>query len=274
MKSAIFWSALSAIIATPLAAQNVEPLPPQGQPTQAPAPTAQPAQTTNPPLPGQTAPRPYPVPSAPQTAQPATQQQGSAQLPYEQTGDQGLPSYQPSVPSYAPPPPPSYKSSDFTTVVDLVSQSPAHTRLTQLVEQDALVDALEATGPFTVFAPNNTAFMAMDQAELAELLKPENKPALDRLLKYHVVKGYLASSELVKQLKRNGGKGSLPTLAGQTLVAGLSPEGKVTLTDPEGHVATITAYDQPAFNGLVHVTDMVMVPAEPVDPNAKKKKRR
>ena len=109
---------------------------------------------------------------------------------------------------------------------------------------------------------------------LAELLKPENKAALDRLLKYHVVKGYLAASELVKQLKKNGGKGSLPTLSGQTLVAGLSPEGKVTLTDPEGHVATITSYDQPAFNGLVHVTDVVMVPATPEDPNAKKKKKR
>ena len=89
-----------------------------------------------------------------------------------------------------------------------------------------------------------------------------------------MIKGYLASSELVKQLKKNGGKGSLPTLQGQTLVAALSPEGKVTLTDPEGHVATITNYDQGAFNGLIHTTDMVMVPKAPEDANGKKKKRR
>lgn len=303
MKSAIYWSALAGIIATPLAAQNIEPLPPEGQPAQTPAPTTQPAQTTNPPLPGQTAPRPYPAPTSTQTRpldQPATpqttqqqpvpsapvqqqpvQQQSvqpqPTQLPYEATGDQVQPGFQQPAQSYAPPPPPpppSYKPSDFTTIVDILDQSPTHTRLAQLVQQAGLASALEENGPFTIFAPSNAAFMTMEEGELADLLKPENRATLDRLLKYHVIKGYLAGSELDKQLKRNGGRGSLPTLAGQTLIAGYNEAGQITLTDPKGHVGTITSYDTTAFNGLVHVTDMVMVPAEPEDPNAKKKRRR
>ena len=63
MKSIFIGAALSTILAWPLAAQNVEPLPPQGQPTQQPASTGQAAQTTTPPLPGQAAPRPYPAPT-------------------------------------------------------------------------------------------------------------------------------------------------------------------------------------------------------------------
>ncbi|WP_187334431.1 fasciclin domain-containing protein [Novosphingopyxis iocasae] len=267
MKSAIILSGLATILAAPLAAQNVAPLPPQGQATPTPAPTAQPDQTTQPPLPGQVAPKPYPA---------TTTQSGqqNAQLPYEQTDTTAPPAYQQPATSYAAPAVPQAKAADFITVVDVISQSPTNTRLAQLLRQGGLVDALEATGPFTIFAPNDAAFMAMDQATLNDLLKPENKAALDRLLQYHVIKGYLASSELVKQLKKNGGKGSLPTLQGQTLVAALSPEGKVTLTDPEGHVATITNYDQGAFNGLIHTTDMVMVPKAPEDANGKKKKRR
>ncbi len=278
MKSIFIGAALSTILAWPLAAQNVEPLPPQGQPTQQPASTGQAAQTTTPPLPGQAAPRPYPAPTPSQTsalpAQSGTAQQAPAQLPYEQPADNGQISSPSAQATNAPATPsaPAYKPSDFTTVVDLIQQSPVHTRLAELLGDGMMVGALEELGPFTIFAPSNSAFMAMDQAELVSLLETENKATLDRLLKYHVVKGYLASSELVKQLKANGGRGSLPTLSGQTLVAGLSPEGKVTLTDPEGHVATITAYDQPAFNGLVHVTDTVMIPAEP--DTGKKKRRR
>ncbi len=281
MKSAMILAALGGLTAVPLAAQNVTPLPPQGQPTQAPT-TSQPSQTTTPPLPGQAAPRPLPAAPASQANVPVPvqrQPQPLPDLPYEATGSlpAAQPTYQAPAQSYAPAPvaaAPSYKPSDFTTVADLAVQSAAHTRLVELLKLDGLVDPLKEIGPFTVFAPTNAAFDAMEPGALAALLQPENRASLDRLLKYHVVRGYLASSELVKQLKQNGGRGSLPTLSGQTLVATLTPTGDITLTDPQGHVGTITSADQPAFNGLLHVTNVVMVPATPVDPNARVKKKK
>ena len=71
-----------------------------------------------------------------------------------------------------------------------------------------LVDTLKGPGPFTVFAPINSAFAALPAGTVDSLVKPENKATLTHILTYHVVPGKLDMMELSKRIKAGGGKAS------------------------------------------------------------------
>ena len=90
-----------------------------------------------------------------------------------------------------------------------------HTTLVAAVKAGGLVDTLEGTGPFTVFAPTNEAFAALPAGTVDNLLKPENKKTLDKILTYHVVPGKLDSAALDQEIKSGDGKASSrPSRAG------------------------------------------------------------
>lgn len=73
------------------------------------------------------------------------------------------------------------------TIVDIaVGNEDFSTLVTALVEAD-LVDALSAEGPFTVFAPNNTAFAKLPDGTVETLLLEENRELLQSVLTYHVL---------------------------------------------------------------------------------------
>ena len=59
-----------------------------------------------------------------------------------------------------------------------------------------LVDTLKGEGPFTVFAPTDDAFAALPEGALEDLLKPENKEKLAKILTYHVVPGKVMAADL------------------------------------------------------------------------------
>lgn len=112
-----------------------------------------------------------------------------------------------------------------------------------------LVEALKGDGPFTVFAPTDDAFAKLPKGTVEELLKPENKARLQSILKYHVVSGKVTSSEVVK-LK------DAATLQG-TSVKIETRDGKVFVDG-----AQVATADIPAFNGVIHVIDRVILPRE------------
>ncbi len=109
-----------------------------------------------------------------------------------------------------------------------------------------LVDALQAAGPFTVFAPTDDAFAKLPKGTLDSLLKPENKDKLAAILKYHVVSGRVYSSEAVKA-------GSAATLQGSRV--SISSSGGVTIDN-----ARVVTPDIDASNGVIHVIDSVIMP--------------
>ena len=82
-----------------------------------------------------------------------------------------------------------------------------------------LVDTLSSPGPFTVFAPTDTAFAKLPAGTVATLVKPENKGLLTTILTYHAVAGKVTSADLVALIKKSGGAAKLTTVAGQTLTA-------------------------------------------------------
>ncbi len=145
------------------------------------------------------------------------------------------------------------------TVVENASAAPNLTTLVAAVKAADLVSTLSGPGPFTVFAPTNDAFGKLPAGTVDNLVKPENKDTLTKILTYHVVAGKVSAKELMKMIKKGGGKATLKTVQGEDLTATLSG-GSVMLTDAKGGMATVTTADVFQSNGVVHVIDSVLMP--------------
>lgn len=153
----------------------------------------------------------------------------------------------------------SFANAQSTDVVGVAVSSKDHTTLVAAVKAADLVTTLQGKGPFTVFAPSNSAFDKLPKGTVESLLKPESKAALVKLLTYHVVAGNLKASDVLAAIKAGKGKVVVKTIQGENLTATLV-DGKVILTDAKGGKATVTATDLNASNGVVHVIDSVVMP--------------
>ncbi|GAB5565896.1 MAG: fasciclin domain-containing protein [Winogradskyella sp.] len=145
------------------------------------------------------------------------------------------------------------------TIVDAAVGNENFSTLVAALKAGDLVAALQGDGPFTVFAPTNEAFAKIDKATLSDLLKPENKETLAKILTYHVISGKLMASDVVAALKEGKGKVEVKTLAGQILTV-IKKDGKIWLKDQAGNYSEITATDVEGSNGVIHVIDSVVMP--------------
>jgi uncharacterized surface protein with fasciclin (FAS1) repeats len=149
-------------------------------------------------------------------------------------------------------------SSFAQTVVEVAVGSENHTTLVAAVTAAGLVETLSGAGPFTVFAPTNAAFAKLPAGTVESLLEPASLKTLQGILTYHVVAGKIDSKAVVAAIKAGKGKAVLTTVQGGTLTA--SMKGKnVIVTDDKGRVATVTAVDLDASNGIIHVVDTVLM---------------
>ncbi len=144
-------------------------------------------------------------------------------------------------------------------IVENAVNSKDHTTLVAAVKAAGLVDTLKGKGPYTVFAPTNEAFAKLPAGTVDTLLKPENKPALTKILTYHVVPGKVDSGTLVKMIQDGNGKTSFKTASGGTLSA-MIQGGKVAIKDEKGDMAFVTIADVNQSNGVIHVVDTVLLP--------------
>ena len=144
-------------------------------------------------------------------------------------------------------------------IIDNAVNSKDHTTLVAAVKAAGLVDTLKSPGPFTVFAPTNAAFAALPAGTVDTLLKPENKPALTKVLTYHVVAGKMDAAALSKAVMAGNGRAMLKTVSGGTLIA-MSSGGKVMVMDETGATANVTIADVNQSNGVIHVVDKVLLP--------------
>ena len=134
------------------------------------------------------------------------------------------------------------------TIVDLASKDPANfSTLVAAINAAGLVETLNGEGPFTVFAPTNAAFAALPAGVLDALLLPENKDALVKILTYHVVPGTVLAADIAD--------GDVATVEGQNVT--LSTANGVTVNG-----ANVVTADVLASNGVIHVIDAVLVPAD------------
>merc|ERR1712195_248699 len=130
---------------------------------------------------------------------------------------------------------------DLSTLVDALTKAD-------------LVGTLSAAGTFTVFAPTNSAFQALDADTLAALLEPAGKADLANILKYHVLATQVLSTDLAAS--QTGA-----TLQGKDLTV-TKVDGTVKVND----VATVTMADQMASNGVAHIIDAVLMPPKVSSP--------
>lgn len=146
---------------------------------------------------------------------------------------------------------------------DIVSNavnSEDHTTLVAAVKAAGLVETLQGDGPFTVFAPVNDAFENLPEGTVETLLKPENKKKLQAVLTYHVVAGKMNAADIIKAIKKGGGKATLKTVNGGELTAMMNGPMNVVVTDANGNTANIVTYDVNQSNGVIHVLDTVLLP--------------
>src|ERR1700678_245939 len=102
-------------------------------------------------------------------------------------------------------------------IIQNAVNSKDHTTLVAAVKAAGLVDTLQSAGPFTVFAPTDEAFGKLPAGTVDNLVKPENKATLTKILTYHVVPGRLTAASLMKSVKEGGGMANLKTVEGADL---------------------------------------------------------
>ena len=134
------------------------------------------------------------------------------------------------------------------TVVDIAASDGRFKTLVAAVKAAGLDGVLSGPGPFTVFAPTDTAFGYLDPALLASLLKPENKAVLAGILTYHVIAGKILAMDIAAAPSHR-----VKTVNGKEVV--LTLRGGARIND-----AAIIVTDIEASNGVIHVIDSVLIP--------------
>ncbi len=145
-------------------------------------------------------------------------------------------------------------------IIENAVNSSDHTTLVAAVKAAGLVETLEGTGPFTVFAPTNEAFDKLPPGTVANLLKPENKAKLVSILTYHVVPGHLTAADIAAKANASGGKAVLKTVQGETLTVTKMADGNWWVIDEHGGKSMITIPNVLQSNGVIHVVDTVLMP--------------
>ncbi len=145
-------------------------------------------------------------------------------------------------------------------IIENAVNSADHTTLVAAVQAAGLVETLQGEGPFTVFAPTNDAFDMLQAGTVEDLLKPENKDMLVKVLTCHVVAANALSDAIGQMIADDGGTHPVPTVGGCTLQAKMDGE-MIVLEDERGRTATVTIADVKQSNGVIHVIDTVLLPA-------------
>lgn len=144
-------------------------------------------------------------------------------------------------------------------IVDTAVSTGVHTTLVAAVTAAGLADTLSGPGPFTIFAPTDTAFAKLPAGTVETLVKPENKGTLTGILTYHAVAGTVTAGDLVALINKHNGSATITTLSGGKLTARLSGD-TVIITDAAGRASAVTQADVTTSNGVIHVTDGVFLP--------------
>lgn len=145
-------------------------------------------------------------------------------------------------------------------IVENAVNSADHTTLVAAVQAAGLVETLQSEGPFTVFAPVNSAFAALPAGTVETLLKPENKALLTKVLTAHVVAGNWSAAEIARRARASSdGFYHFNAVSGDALSAQVRGRN-VYIYDESGNAGRVTIADVTQSNGVIHVVDTVLVP--------------
>jgi uncharacterized surface protein with fasciclin (FAS1) repeats len=135
------------------------------------------------------------------------------------------------------------------SIVENITANVELTTMASVIRHAGIVESLNATGPYTVFAPSDEAFKSLPEGALEGLMKPENKERLTTLLNNHVVPGKVTAVQL-----QDGS--SLKTVGGQELRI-IKESNRTTVNGAE-----VTEGDAMSQNGVIHIINKVMMAQE------------
>jgi uncharacterized surface protein with fasciclin (FAS1) repeats len=135
-------------------------------------------------------------------------------------------------------------------IVSLAASSSSFTTLTSLLKTAGLAETLQQAGPYTVFAPTDQAFAALPAATLEQLQQPENREALIKILRYHVVPGALTASKLTN--------GELTTSEDKPVNIQIDRANNQVAVNN----AKVLQADVQASNGIIHAINQVLIPPD------------
>jgi uncharacterized surface protein with fasciclin (FAS1) repeats len=163
------------------------------------------------------------------------------------------PETQPTTPSIqtptTTPPGPGASDNQGKNLLALAESNASFTTLTKALKAAGLTGALQGKDNLTIFAPTDAAFAKLPPDALQELLKPDNKEVLLKILTYHVVPGKVLSTDLKS--------GEVKSLEGGTINVKVDPATGVTVND-----AKVTQADITGSNGVIHAIDQVILPPD------------
>ncbi len=132
-------------------------------------------------------------------------------------------------------------------IVDTAKSAGMFKTLTAALDAADKTSMLKEKGPYTVFAPSDDAFAKLPKGTVEDLLKPENKDKLAKILAYHVIEGKAIMAADVK-----------------TMMAKTANGAQLDIKVMDDHVmvndAKIVKADVKASNGVIHVIDTVLMP--------------
>lgn len=132
------------------------------------------------------------------------------------------------------------------SVLMVIEKNPETQKFFEAIKAAEMETVLEGPGPFTIFAPSNEAFDKLGKEKFDDLLKPENRMELRKILLYHISPGILLSSDLTTT--------TLPTAIGKDLNI------QVHDSDITVNGAQVLEPDNEGENGVVHVINKVLIP--------------
>ena len=139
-------------------------------------------------------------------------------------------------------------SAKAADLVDTAVSAGNFSTLVAALKAADLVTTLKGKGPFTVFTPTDDAFKKLPAGELDNLLKPENKSKLAKILTYHVISKKVTAADLAGKMLEE------KTVEGSKLK--IDAKGMSVKVDN----ATVETADVIADNGVIHVIDTVLMP--------------
>ena len=138
------------------------------------------------------------------------------------------------------------------TIAQNIASAEVFSKLAALVERTDLGVALDGAGPLTIFAPSDAALRALPM---------HTDEALRRMLAYHVIEGRIDAGELAARIVQGGGSYQAQTLSGDTLTFRMAGED-IVIVDGAGDTSRVTMADLNQANGMMHVIDKVLLPAQ------------
>ncbi len=145
------------------------------------------------------------------------------------------------------------------SIISGAENSTNHKTLARAAIAADLDRVLDSDGPFTVFAPVDSAFKKFTTDQWNSLLHPSNKSALKSLLTYHIVAGKLSASKILLAMSRGGGIAKFRTVQGNWITAKMVGID-IVLSDNLGNQAKIITADSGRCNGVVHIIDNLIYP--------------